>query len=111
MSEQAVPSPAGTGLSRGTIIGGLLTLVFVGGFTSYWLANGDESCTAESFTFPEVERACAEGGRKAVNVLMKDAVKRAKAAGESMTCKSCHTDMTDWGLTPNAIDDYRKWRE
>ena len=37
---------------------------------------GDEACTTKKFNYPAVEKACKEGGRKAVKEVMKGAVKK-----------------------------------
>lgn len=72
-------------------------------------AEGEEACTAESFELAAVEAACNKGGRPAAKSLMKVAVKKAKAAGESMTCKSCHTNLKTYTLTSNAVSDLEPW--
>lgn len=85
--------------------------LFATGAALGFSTTDEKPCVATKFDFPEVDAACASGGQKAASKLMKDAVKRAKAAGESMTCKSCHTDTKSWELTANAVADYKKWRE
>ena len=72
-------------------------------------AEGEDACTAESFELAAVEAACKQGGRPAAKALMKKAVKKAKAAGESMTCKSCHSSMKTFTLTSNAVSDLEPW--
>lgn len=82
---------------------------------SIWLAvnasaeAGDDPCTATSFEFAKVEEACASGGRKAVKVLMKSAVAKAKDDGTKLNCKSCHDDLKAFSLTDNAVTDLRPW--
>jgi hypothetical protein len=90
-------------------IGALLVALLAAGGLLGASEGPQNPCTAEKFYFPKVETACAAGGRKAANKLMKAAMKNAKASGVSMTCKSCHTDTKSWGLTDNAIEDYRQW--
>lgn len=71
-------------------------------------ADGD-ACTTARFQVPAVEKACKEGGRAAAKKLMNDAIKRAKAAGESVNCKSCHTDIkTTFDLKANAVADLQR---
>lgn len=72
-------------------------------------AEGETPCTAKSFKFDKVAAACRTGGRTEAKKLMKAAVKKAKAAGESMNCKSCHSSLKDFALTPNAVTDLEKW--
>jgi hypothetical protein len=68
---------------------------------------GDEACTTKKFNYSAVEKACKEGGRKAVKELMKGAVKKAKAAGKDVKCTSCHEDTKDFKLKDNAVDDLK----
>lgn len=68
-----------------------------------------KACTATTFEFPEVEKACKKGGQPAAKALMKKAVQKAKAAGEATNCKSCHVDVKAFELKPNAVDDLRRW--
>ena len=80
------------------------------GLASAAQADGDGACTAGKFDFAQVEKACKDGGRAAAKKLMNDAMKKAKAAGEQINCKSCHTDVKDkFALTPNAVADLKKW--
>ena len=69
----------------------------------------DDPCTASKFSIAKVEQACNSGGRKAAKTLMKAAVKKAKGAGESVNCKSCHKDLKAFALTDNAVADLKKW--
>lgn len=72
-------------------------------------AGEEDPCTATSFSIAKVEQACKSGGRKAAKTVMKQAVKKAKDAGESMTCKTCHGDLEKFTLTDNAVADLKKW--
>jgi hypothetical protein len=66
-------------------------------------------CTTKKFEFSEVEKACSEGGQPAAKAMMKKAVKKAKATGEAMNCKSCHKDTKKFELKEGAADELRKW--
>lgn len=66
-------------------------------------------CSAKSFKFDKVKAACEEGGRSAAKKLMKAAVKKAKAAGEDINCKSCHTSLKTFELTKDAHKMLGKW--
>jgi hypothetical protein len=68
---------------------------------------GDEACTTKKFNYPAVEKACKDGGRKAVKEVMKGAVKKAKAAGKDVKCTSCHEDTKDFKLKDNAVKDLK----
>ena len=65
-------------------------------------------CTAKKFDFKEVEQACKKGGQKEAKTYMKSVVKKAKAAGEEVTCKSCHKSTKTFELKPNAVADFKK---
>lgn len=73
------------------------------------LAEGEDPCTAKTFELAQVEAACKAGGRKAAKALMKKAVAKAKAAGETMSCKSCHTSMKTFALTDDAASGLEGW--
>ena len=66
-------------------------------------------CEAKSFKFDKVKAACTEGGRSAAKKLMKGVVKKAKAAGEDVNCKSCHTSLKTFALTKDAHTQLDKW--
>ncbi len=65
----------------------------------------NKPCTTTKFSQPSVEKACKEGGRKAAQKLMKDLVKKAKAAGKDVKCLDCHKDVKNFELKPNAVTD------
>ncbi len=83
--------------------------------TGFWLApaRADDAspkpCTAQEFHFEQVAEACANGGRKAARELMKAAVKKAKAQGESVGCGSCHKSLKTYELEANAVEELGKW--
>jgi hypothetical protein len=92
------------------LIVGTLVLAAGSGALFGFAAQDPRPCLATKFEFPNVEKACHDGGQKAATTLMKAVVKRAKDAGSDVNCKTCHTDTRAWGLTPNAVTDYGKWR-
>lgn len=47
----------------------------------------DVKCEFDSGKFPEVSKACKEGGKKAVRQLMQGIKKK---VGKDFTCKNCH---------------------
>ncbi len=65
-------------------------------------------CIATKFSTKEVEKACKEGGQKAAKKLMKKVVKAAKAKGEKMNCKSCHSDLKTFKLKDGASAQLKK---
>ena len=71
-------------------------------------ADDAEKCTTKDFKTPQVKKACAEGGRAAAKDLMKKTVKKAKAAGQDINCKSCHKSLKTFELTDNAVADLEK---
>ena len=66
-------------------------------------------CTAKSFKHAKVKKACEEGGRTAAKKVMKEAVKKARAAGEVMNCKTCHSSLKTFELTEGASKRLGKW--
>lgn len=65
-------------------------------------------CKATKFKFKEVEAACKKGGLKEAKKYMKSVVKKAKAAGQEVKCKSCHVDTKTFKNKPNADEDFKK---
>ncbi len=72
-------------------------------------ADGPKPCTATKFAVPAVEAACKSGGQAEAKKLMKQAVDKAKATGAAVNCKSCHTDLGTFALSPNATTDLKQW--
>jgi hypothetical protein len=71
--------------------------------------GGSDPCRAKSFSLPRVREACASGGRAAAKRVMKDAIGKATATGQSLKCSNCHVDQRDYGLKSNAVDDLKRW--
>ncbi len=71
--------------------------------------DGEDPCTAKKFKYDKVEKACKDGGRDAAKKLMKDVVKKAKAAGEDVNCKTCHKSLKTFDLTDDAEKKLGKW--
>lgn len=72
-------------------------------------ADGDKPCVAKKFEFKQVEKACKDGGQTAAKALMKKVVKEQKAAGDDISCKSCHTSVKTFDLKDNAVQDLKKY--
>ena len=89
----------------------LFASLFIAVLAASFETRADEvkPCRATSFAVPEVERACGAGGQPAAKSLMKKAVDAAKAAGASVNCKSCHTDLTTFAITPDAATELKRW--
>lgn len=69
-------------------------------------------CVAKTFKIAEVRAACESGGSSAAKKLMKEATKKAKAAGvtEGMKCKDCHTDLKSFKLKgDDPVGAIKKW--
>jgi hypothetical protein len=88
------------------LLSALLGAAVLGGAPSIAHA-ADEACTTTKFHYPVVEKACKEGGRKAVKPIMKAAVQKAKDQGKDIKCTSCHEDMKDFKLKDNAVADLK----
>lgn len=72
----------------------------------------DVACEFDSGKFPEVSRACKEGGKRAVQKLMQGIKKK---VGKDFTCKNCHEGakkVAPGGYKPSgdAEEGYRKHR-
>jgi hypothetical protein len=67
-----------------------------------------KACTTKDFKTKEVKKACADGGQKAAKDLMKKLVKKAKAAGDDINCKSCHKSLKTFELTDGAVAKLKK---
>jgi hypothetical protein len=70
---------------------------------------GKRSCYATKFSFEEVQKACDEGGLRAAKNLMKDAVKRAKAAGKDYKCSTCHENQKTFELKKDAVSKLKPY--
>lgn len=77
-------------------------------------ASDADAPTARSFHFPEVQRAWDEGGEDRVKDWMRAMVKRTKKAGRRIPstgkkpkCGSCHENLKQYPLSPNALEDLR----
>ena len=88
----------------------ILIAVSLSGLLAAGVANAEDKgpCKIATKGDTPTAKACASGGRKAANKLMKDMVKQAKEKGEKFTCEGCHKDLDNFELTKNATDDYKK---
>lgn len=68
----------------------------------------DGKCTIAVKGDSATAKACAKGGRGEAKKMMKEMVKRAKAAGQKFTCDGCHKDLDNYELTKNAVEDFKK---
>jgi hypothetical protein len=71
--------------------------------------SGDKPCLQKTFKFSSVRQACERGGIPEAKALMQAAVKKAKAKGETIKCKSCHSDLKTYEQKDNAALDLKKW--
>lgn len=79
-------------------------------WTSQAQADDPKPCTAKSFKIAKVKAACEAGGQPAAKKLMKAATKKAKAAGETMTCKTCHDNLKTFSLAgDDPVGKIKKW--
>lgn len=73
-------------------------------------AGAGAPCVAKSFKIKKVEEACKSGGQDAVKTMMKAAVKKAKAAGNDVDCKTCHDDLKTYAVKAGSkASDIEKW--
>jgi outer membrane biosynthesis protein TonB len=71
--------------------------------------TGSDPCRATSFSVPRVRAACAAGGRAAAKRVMKDAIGKATATGQTLKCGSCHANQRDYALKSNAVAELQRW--
>jgi hypothetical protein len=71
--------------------------------------TGSDPCKAGSFSVPRVRDACAAGGRAAAKRVMKDAISKATATGQTLKCANCHSNQRDYSLKSNAVKDLKRW--
>jgi hypothetical protein len=71
--------------------------------------TGSDPCRATSFSVPRVREACASGGRAAAKRVMKDAIGKATATGQSLKCSNCHTNQRDYALKSDAVAELKRW--
>lgn len=84
--------------------------IFAAGLGAGTAQAGDDEvkpCTAKKFEFAKVEAACKKGGVKEAKKIMKVAVKKMKADGKDVNCKSCHNDLKKYDLKDNANADLK----
>ena len=83
--------------------------LFAGGVLAGQASAEGKPCKADKFEFKKVEKACKEGGQTAVKKLMKGIVKKMKADGKEVKCKSCHNSLKEFDLTDNAVKDLKPY--
>lgn len=71
--------------------------------------KGNDPCRASSFSVERVRVACASGGRAAAKRVMKDAIGKATATGQSLRCTNCHANQQDYTLKADAVADLKRW--
>ena len=71
-------------------------------------AADDTKCKIAIKGTSPTAKACAKGGRKEAQKVMKSMVTAAKEKGTKFVCVDCHQDTIDYALTSNAVEDYKK---
>ena len=93
----------------------VFTLIFsvtvAAGIGAGFAHAGDvKPCVATSFKIAKVKNACESGGQPAAKKMMKTATDKAKAAGEDINCKTCHSDLKTYALTgDDTVAKIQKW--
>jgi hypothetical protein len=78
--------------------------IWVGGSAQ---ADDAKPCVGKKFDFPKVKAACEKGGQAEAKKIMKAAVKKMKADGKDVNCKSCHTELKQYKNKDNAVKDLK----
>jgi hypothetical protein len=73
--------------------------------------KGSDPCRASSFSVSRVREACASGGRAAAKRVMKDAIGKATATGQTLKCSNCHSNQRDYALKGDAVAELKRWLE
>ncbi len=68
----------------------------------------DNNCTIAKDGDNDVVKACQAGGIKRAKVIMKAMSKAARDKGMKVDCDSCHKNETDWALTKDGQDQFKK---
>lgn len=71
-------------------------------------AADEGKCTIATKGDNDVVKACEKGGIKRAKTVMKAMQKLAKEKGMKVDCDSCHKNETDWALTDDAQDQFKK---
>ncbi len=89
----------------------ILSVTAVAGLGAGFAQAGDvKPCVATTFKIAKVKAACESGGQAAAKKLMKTATDKAKAAGEDMNCKTCHSDLKTYAITgADTVAKIQKW--
>jgi hypothetical protein len=73
--------------------------------------KGSDPCRAAKFSVARVREACASGGRAAAKRVMKDAIGKATATGQTLKCSNCHSNQRDYALKADAVAELKRWLE
>jgi hypothetical protein len=71
--------------------------------------KGSDPCRAASFSVARVREACDSGGRAAAKRVMKDAIGKATATGQTLKCSNCHANQRDFTLKADAVAELKRW--
>jgi hypothetical protein len=71
--------------------------------------KGSDPCRAASFSVARVREACDSGGRAAAKRVMKDAIGKATATGQTLKCSNCHANQRDVSLNADAVAELKRW--
>jgi hypothetical protein len=72
-------------------------------------AGDDKPCViaTDAKSKSPVAEACAKGGLPEAKKVMKDLVKKGRAAGKKFECDDCHKNDTGYDLTPQGRDNFK----
>lgn len=91
-------------ISRIAALGALLVAVST-------VRAGDNDCTIATKDDNQVSAACKAGGIKRAKAVMKAMTKVAKQKAMKVDCDSCHKNDTDYALTSDAKEQFKKMLE
>jgi hypothetical protein len=91
------------------ILRGMLLVVAVGSVVAIsGRAAAEKPCAIATKGDSPVAKACASGGLVDAKRSMRDLVKAGKKAGTKFECDDCHKNDTDYALTPQARENFKK---
>lgn len=96
------------GLLTAFLVGAAVAGMSFGAIADEKPEDAAKPCVSKKFATAQVEKACKDGGQAAAKKMMKDLVKKAKANGEEIKCKSCHVNLKDYKLTDDGLEKLKK---
>lgn len=95
-------------LFLGALLTGCLAFGFSLSASADEAADKGKKCTIAVKGDNDVVKACQAGGIPRAKAVMKSMQKAAKGKGMKVDCDSCHKNETDWTLTADGEEQFKK---